>query len=92
MPGPHNHAVIVTTAASSDAVALSQLAPLPWAYLGLMGSAAKIRFIYQQVISEGLDPSYLEKVKAPMGLPINNRTPAEIAISVAAEMIKIRNG
>ena len=92
LPGPQSHAVIVTTAAASDAVALTRLAPMHLAYLGLMGSKAKLRFIFDQVRAAGVDPDHLARVQAPMGLPINNRTPAEIAVSLAAQIIKLRNG
>lgn len=43
------------------------------------------------LIDEGYDEDLLKQVHAPIGLPINSQTPAEIAISIMAEIIQIKN-
>jgi len=90
--GDHAYAVIVTTAYPSDVEALLQLADKRLKYLGLMGSAAKIKKIFAEVTAAGVGSAALARIKAPIGLPINNHTPAEIAVSIAAQIIHIRNG
>jgi xanthine dehydrogenase accessory factor len=61
-------------------------------YLGLMGSAAKIKKLFADMRADGADSEALELVRAPIGVAIGSHTPEEIAISVAAEIIAVRNG
>ena len=89
--GPHSYAVIVTTGFLSDAEALYQLIGKNLRYLGLMGSAAKIKRIFQNLKERGVAGELLDDVRAPVGIPIYNKTPAEIAVSIAAELIMRRN-
>lgn len=88
--GDHVFAVIVTTGFDSDAEALFQLIGKPTAYLGLMGSKAKISEIKKQVTARGVDPALFERVAMPIGLEIGAETPAEIAISICAQIIARR--
>ena len=76
---------IMTHAAERDGVALQSLANRPLGYLGLLGSRSKIR----QLLAGRSMPDYFH---APMGLAIHSRTPEEIAVSIAAEMVAVRNG
>ncbi|MCC3158827.1 XdhC family protein [Hymenobacter sp. 15J16-1T3B] len=89
--GPHQYVVVMTFGYRTDAVALRQLIGRPFAYLGVMGSAAKIATMRQELLAEGYSEEQLARVHAPIGLPIHSRTPEEIAISVAAELIRVRN-
>ncbi len=89
--GPHSYAVIMTYAHLADQLILEQLAPLDLAYLGMMGSASKVRAIFDRLVDRGLTREALGRVHSPIGVPIGSRTPAEIAISIAAEIIKVRN-
>lgn len=90
--GDHVFAVIVTTGFATDAEALFQLSLKRLRYVGLMGSKAKIKHIFDHVRARGVPESFLQSVRAPIGIPIRNHTPAEIAISIAAELIHVRNG
>ena len=90
-PGPREYIVVVTTAWKSDAEALFAVIPQNNAYIGLMGSAAKIKTIFDHLLERGLSNQQLERVRAPVGVRIRNRTPAEIGISIAAELIDERN-
>ena len=45
----------------------------------------------RELRDEGLDPSKLDKIRTPIGLPINSHSPEEIAISIAAEIILVKN-
>ncbi|MBA3641096.1 MAG: XdhC family protein, partial [Acidobacteria bacterium] len=61
-------------------------------YLGLIGSRAKVARIYDQILSEGLPIESLARVHAPIGFDIGAVTPAEIAVSILAELIAVRRG
>ncbi|WP_165822137.1 XdhC family protein [Hymenobacter edaphi] len=89
--GPHQYVVVMTFGYRTDGVALRQLLGRPFAYLGVMGSAAKITTMRRELRAEGYPEAQLARVHAPIGLPIHSRTPEEIAISVAAELIRVRN-
>jgi xanthine dehydrogenase accessory factor len=89
--GPHQYIVIMTVGYRTDAVALRELLHHPVRYLGVMGSQAKIEHLLQEMRAAGVGETTLARVHAPIGLPIHSRTPEEIAISVAAELIRERN-
>ena len=61
-------------------------------YLGLMGSASKVKRLFADMEVSGADSDALARVRAPIGMTIRSHTPEEIAVSVAAELIGIRNG
>lgn len=85
-PGEATFVVVMTAGAESDAVALDALWDTPLGYLGVMGSRAKLARV---LAGRGERPAWLH---APMGIPIGSHTPAEIAVSVAAELVAVRNG
>ncbi|MFX0152272.1 MAG: XdhC family protein [Candidatus Hodarchaeota archaeon] len=60
-------------------------------YLGMIGSKRKVKEIFSRLKAQGVCISQLEKVHAPIGVPIGSQTPEEIAVSIAAELIKVRN-
>ncbi|MDI7275890.1 MAG: XdhC/CoxI family protein [Anaerolineae bacterium] len=84
--------VIATRSHSHDEDVLRQLLGQPLAYLGLMGSRAKVRRLFDRLIQEGRCPQDLERVHAPIGLDIGAETPEEIAISIVAELVQARRG
>jgi xanthine dehydrogenase accessory factor len=86
------YAVIVTRGHQADLEALRALATRPLTYLGLIGSKAKIIRITDALIEDGLPPEMLNHVHAPIGLDIGAVTPAEIAISIVAELVAVRRG
>ncbi|RZK47734.1 MAG: hypothetical protein EOO59_17510 [Hymenobacter sp.] len=87
-PGPHRYVVVMTVGYRTDAVVLRRLLGHSYRYLGVMGSAAKVAELRRVLAEEGFDVSGL---RGPIGVPINSRTPEEIAVSVAAELIAARN-
>jgi xanthine dehydrogenase accessory factor len=89
--GPNHYVVIMTFGYRPDEVALRQLLRHRLRYLGLMGSAAKIKELLNSLLTSGYSAADLAHLHAPIGLPIQSRTPEEIAISVAAELIQVRN-
>jgi xanthine dehydrogenase accessory factor len=47
--------------------------------------------LFNQYKEEGLDPDFLCRIHTPIGIPIKSQTPWEIAVSIAAEIIKVKN-
>ena len=84
--------VVVTRGHQHDLDAMRALAPRDVKYLGLIGSRAKIARIYDALIAEGMPVECLERVHAPIGVDIGAVTPAEIAVSILAELIAVRRG
>jgi xanthine dehydrogenase accessory factor len=87
--GRDSFAVVLTTAFVTDVEALHTLLTMtePPGFIGLMGSTAKIRRIYAELVERGVPSERLAQVTAPVGLAIRSRTPIEIAISITAQLI-----
>jgi xanthine dehydrogenase accessory factor len=86
------YAVIVTRGHRHDLDALRALAPQRLRYLGLIGSRAKVKRIYDVLVEDGVPVDRLEHVHAPIGLDIGAVTPQEIAVAIVAELIAVRRG
>ncbi len=84
--------VIVTSEHDSDAAALKSVITKNVKYIGMMGSKRKIKSIFEQLTKSGINPDLFSKVRTPIGLEIEAESPEEIAISIAAEIIKVKNG
>jgi xanthine dehydrogenase accessory factor len=87
-PGRHRYVVVMTVGYRTDAVVLRRLLGPAHRYLGVLGSTAKVAELRRVLTEEGFDVSAL---RGPIGVPVNSRTPEEIAVSVAAELIQVRN-
>ena len=86
------YVVILTRGHQHDLEATRALAARDLKYLGLIGSRAKVARIWTALLAEGMPPECLDRVHAPVGLEIGAVTPAEIAISILAELIAVRRG
>lgn len=86
-----SYAVIVTPNHDGDKTALKSIIGMDLKYIGLMGSDKKSKSIFKHLEDEGINPKLFKKVHTPVGLEINAESPEEIAISIAAEIIKIKN-
>ncbi|GAI07864.1 unnamed protein product, partial [marine sediment metagenome] len=60
-------------------------------YIGMMGSKAKIETIFSHLLDKGVPEKLLKEVHTPIGLEIQAKTPEEIAVSILAEIIKVRH-
>lgn len=89
--GPNEWVAVMTFGYRTDGQVIRHLIGKSFAYLGLLGSKAKITQMMQELDQEGFPQKDLEKIYAPIGLSIKSQTPEEIAISIAAEIIQIRN-
>jgi xanthine dehydrogenase accessory factor len=86
------YAVVVTRGHKHDLDALRALAPANLRYVGLIGSRAKVKRIYDALRQEGIPSDVLKNVHAPIGLDIGAITPQEIAVSILAELIAVKHG
>jgi xanthine dehydrogenase accessory factor len=83
--------VIVTRSHMYDEPVLTQAVRQDCAYIGMIGSKAKIRKMFAALEKTGVDSSRLEQVHAPIGLNIKGEGPYEIAVSILAELIAVKN-
>jgi xanthine dehydrogenase accessory factor len=56
----------------------------------MIGSKRKIRMVFDYLEEKGFDPELFKSVHAPIGIEINSETPQEIALSIVAELVKVR--
>jgi xanthine dehydrogenase accessory factor len=90
-PGPHSYVAIITRGHIHDAAALRGVIRKEFAYIGMIGSKRKRAVVYNGLMKEGISKDLLERVRCPIGLDIGAETPEEIAVSIVAELIKVRN-
>ena len=88
--GRNVYVVIMTFGFRTDDIALKALAGKAFKYLGVLGSRNKLKKMFSSNESPALASSKL-KLHAPVGLQIKSQTPAEIAVSIAAEIISVKN-
>ncbi|MFT5859118.1 MAG: xanthine dehydrogenase accessory factor [Flavobacteriaceae bacterium] len=90
--GENKYVVLMSFGFRTDKIALQHLLNKEFNYLGMMGSKEKIKTLINELKSEGADSERLNNVYAPIGLAIASKTPMEIAVSVMAEIIQLKNG
>ncbi len=86
----NSYVVIVTRGHTHDMDVLAQALGTQAAYIGMIGSRRKRDAIYGALRAQGFSQDDLSGVHCPIGLEINAQTPAEIALSIVAELVKIR--
>ncbi|MEO9210026.1 MAG: XdhC family protein [Ginsengibacter sp.] len=89
--GENNYVVIMTFGYRSDDEALRALIHKEFKYLGVMGSKKKIQKMFETYQAENIPIETLQKIHAPIGIPIHSQSTEEIAVSIAAEIIGIKN-
>lgn len=85
-----SHIVIVTYGHKNDEVVLEEALATQAKYIGMIGSKTKNRVIFSHLLAKGIPQEQLDRVHAPIGLEIYSQTPEEIAVSILAEVIKVR--
>ena len=88
--GPNTYHLIVTHNHQLDQDLLEALLPRTVAWLGMIGSRAKVAKFFVRLEAGGTDPALFKKVSAPVGLDIGAETPEEIAVSILAELVRVR--
>lgn len=92
LPAPSDFVAVITRGHVTDGLALRRLRGAPCTYLGMMGSRAKRKALYDELRAEGWRDEELGRIRSPIGLDIGAESPEEIAIAVVAELIKTRRG
>ncbi len=87
---PQTYVVLVTRAHTTDAVVLRAIIDKPAAYIGMLGSKRRVLTVFDMLKQEGVREEAFQRVHAPIGLPIDAETPQEIAVSIMAEVIRVR--
>lgn len=86
-----DYVAIVTRSHELDYQALKKVLVHPVKYIGLIASKVKKKQIFEQLTKEGHTEKELSQIHSPIGLDIAAQTPEEIAISIVAELIKVKN-
>jgi xanthine dehydrogenase accessory factor len=91
-PGPGTFVVIATRGHSHDGDALKACIGSRASYIGMIGSKRKVAFMKKQFLDEGwATPEQWSAVFSPIGLDLGSKTVQEIAISIAAQLVEVRN-
>ncbi len=90
--GNAHYVVIMTFGYRTDDVALKALLDKKYQYIGVLGSKKKMEILFADYRKQGISEEVLQRIHTPIGLAINSQTPEEIAVSIAAEIIKVKNG
>lgn len=85
-----DYCVCVSRSHLHDPETLAFSVQSPASYVGMMGNPGKNQDVYDKIIAQGIAPEALERVHAPIGVKIADKTPAEIAISIIAELVDVR--
>ncbi|EMS77953.1 putative xanthine and CO dehydrogenases maturation factor, XdhC/CoxF family [Desulfotignum phosphitoxidans DSM 13687] len=88
----HSYIVILTRGHLHDQTVLEQALFTDPAYIGMIGSRTKRDRIYDNLMAKGISKERLNSVYSPVGLSIGAQTPAEIGVSIMAQIIQIRQG
>lgn len=89
--GKYQYIAIMTHKYTDDKLVLSKLIRNQYAFIGILGSKAKLKTLWEVLLKEGFTQAELDTVYAPIGLAIKSQTPEEIAVSIAAQIVQVRN-
>lgn len=89
--GDNIYVVIMSFGYRTDDIIIRQLIDKNFKYIGLLGSREKIATLFQNMIADGFDKDKIALVYAPIGIDIKSETTQEIAISVVAQLIRVKN-
>ena len=85
-----SYIAIVTRGHQYDELVLEWALGTRAKYIGMIGSKTKNKTILSHLLAKGFSQELLDKVHAPIGLEIYAQTPEEIALSIMAEIVKVR--
>lgn len=90
-PTNQDYIAIMTYKFTLDAQILKDAVETPARYIGMIGSEVKCMRVMNDLSKQGVAQEKLDKVYAPIGLPIGAHTPAEVAVSILAQVVQIMN-
>jgi len=91
LPGANHYVVVMTLGYKSDETVVRRLIGKQFKYFGVLGSKAKMKTLLKNLEEEGFSAERINRIYTPIGVQINSQTPEEIAVSIAAEIIAIKN-
>lgn len=83
--------VIITRGHKDDRKCLEKILKNDFFYVGMIGSKGKVEFVINNMLENGYTKEEIDKVHTPIGISIGGQTPAEIAVSIAGEIILEKN-
>ena len=86
------YVVLITRGHSHDVDCLLPIADRPLAYVGMIGSKRRVFAVHKLLHDLGVPAESRRRIHAPIGIDIAARTPAEIAVAIAAEIVRVKNG
>ena len=89
--GVETYFIVVTRAHAFDVECLTAILRKPAAYAGMMGSRGRAALVRRQLLEQGADPARVEALYAPIGLSIGSQTAEEIALSILAQVVAVKN-
>ncbi len=89
--GPNVYVVVMTIGYATDEIVIRALADKNFRYIGVLGSIAKMKVLKTTLKNDGVPAGFISRIRTPVGLPINSHSPEEIAVSIAAELISVKN-
>ena len=90
-PYENAYYVIVTRGHKGDSTCARHIFSRPYAYLGMIGSKTKVKLTREKLLEEGFTAAQLDTLHAPIGLPIGGSLPEEIAVSIMAQIVQVKN-
>jgi xanthine dehydrogenase accessory factor len=87
----NTYVVIMSFGYRTDDIIIRRLLGKNYKFIGMLGSQEKMNTLYKNLLADGFSQEQIDQVHAPIGLDIKSETAAEIAISVAAQLIQIKN-
>lgn len=89
--GENSYVAVVTASYPTDLLAIKSIIDKKMKYIGLMGSSTKLKKIFDELKMNGIKTGLLKTINAPIGIEVNSESVEEIAVSIAAEIIKVKN-
>ncbi len=91
LSGANHFVVVMTLGYKFDEIVIRKLIDRDFKYFGVLGSRAKMQTLLKDLRKEGFPAEKIDSIHTPIGLQINSQTPEEIAVSIAAEIIAVKN-
>lgn len=90
-PYENAYYVVVTRGHLGDTECARRILRRPYQYFGMIGSKNKVRITRENLLKEGFTENQINTIHAPIGLPLGGQLPEEIAVSILAEIIQVKN-
>ena len=85
-----DYIIIATRGHLADGDCIRFALSTPAKYIGVVGSRRKVKHIRENLTAEGYTEADIDRIVSPIGISIDSETPAEIAVSIAAQLIQVR--